>query len=207
MISILIIVIESYHERFISAFIPILLSDSTTQGIPSNLRSIVENLNNNGGSDTNKFDLLVSALFVLMIETGFIPINNLDMFPFENIDFHIDRVLELNNLPDQWKNTSSNTYKINFVLQPFPAYICKMTCITMNTNLIVNLVVKNIGTYTCQFYINKYVPCDYCTKVVLKFRNLNELSIEFKDTISLPAKYAILREEEIPSASLQVILL
>lgn len=149
----------------------------------------------------NKTDLIVSVFYVLMLETGFVPKDiKCDIIC---IDFHQQRLQLLTRLPNNWKNSDTQTYSIDFILQPFPNRVCKMFCVCVNRNINVNIIIDSKCICIYEVKVLRYVVSEEAELIPLKFRNLKELSIDFKNNISNKAKSDILGDEDITDAIFQ----
>lgn len=136
-----------------------------------------------------------------MLETGFVP-KNIDS-NIVCIDFHKQRLLSFNKLPTGWKMADTQSYGIDFVLQPFPEKVCKMLCVCLHRNINVNIIIDSGLCCVFEVRVPRYVVSEEAEYIPLKFRNLRELSMDFKNNISNIAKSAILRSEEITDAIFQ----
>lgn len=177
------------------------MAESTLRELPPNLHAIIEKLSHFGGSNQSKFDLIVPIFYVLMLETGFVPKDI--QSDIVSIDFHNQRVRSLTRLPPNWKNSETQSYSIEFILQPFPKRICKMFAMCVNKNINVNIIIDSKCICIYEFKVLRYVVSEEAEIIPLKFRHLKELSTDFKNRISNRAKSTILRDEEITDAILQ----
>lgn len=182
-----------------------LIEDSTSHEVPQNLEvllsSLVESL---PSADRN--EIMCVLLYVLMIETGFIP-QNVMICDFSNADhnFNIQTLNKLCCMPNNWKNYNLNIYELLFHLGKFTSYPCKLVIIPVDDMLIVNLLISNFienkDKYSITIQPSKYVK-NLSDAVANSFKNLKELSLEFKNKMTQPARAAILTQEGILNSSL-----
>ncbi|KAJ9588492.1 hypothetical protein L9F63_018148, partial [Diploptera punctata] len=182
---------------------PVLLEESSSQELPKNVEILLSSLGNDSKIDKN--DVIAVFFYVLMIETGFIP-QNLDDCDLSNCDynFNVKTLKSIYSLPKNWK-IAVNHYEELFLLGNVTQYPCKLVILSMDDLIIVNLFLPNLkeqrNAYAITFQPSMYIEnvSDYIPN---SFKNLKELSIKFKDSLSHPAKSAILTEEKITNPSL-----
>lgn len=184
---------------------PVLIEESTLQGIPQHLETLLFSL---GGSfqSADKNDVICVLLYVLMIETGFVPQNvmNSDLSKCGH-DFSIQTLNSIRNMPTNWKNTAKNFYEIIFNLGKFTEHPCKLVILPTDDILIVDLVISNVNkqrkTYSITIEPTKYIqnPSHFNAP---SFKNLKDLSLRFKNNVSHPAKCAVLTHEGFLNPSL-----
>lgn len=146
----------------------------------------------------NTSDTFIVFLYILMLETGFVPKEFAGDAATDCGEFCYPRILKLTErLPTKWKLDRS--YYINFVLPCLPNDICKFFCIVAGEDILATCTIQDskIG-YSFLFDPSVYIV-DNNTRL---FQNLRGLSIKFKDSISYPLKSFVLSMYNIPHNSL-----
>ncbi|GFG35956.1 hypothetical protein Cfor_10200 [Coptotermes formosanus] len=188
---------------------PTVIEESSEKRIPNNLETLVKSLEGSqeSSSSTNKSDLVAVLLYVLMIETGYSPVNA-DRTSSCSYDhgFSIHKLNHFCSMPANWKNIHKNSYEMCFVLGKFTQYPCRLLLIPLDDVLIINLIVSNLAQernrYTLGIQPSKYVVNPTSSFIPAKFSNLKDLSVKFKNNLSHPARSVILTKEGILNASL-----
>lgn len=173
------------------------MEDYELNNPPQTLQNVFEYFENNGVS-LNAHDTFIVFLYVLMLETGFIPKDFADDSANDSAEFFYPRMLQMSKkFPGNWKLDRS--YYINFVLPCLPADICKFFCLVSGEDILATCTIPNskIG------YSFLFDPTVYIVKNNSKvFQNLKGLSITFKNAISFPLKVFVLSMYNIPHNSL-----
>jgi hypothetical protein len=188
---------------------PTLIEESSEKTIPHNLETLVKSLEGSeeSSSPTDKNDLVAVLLYVLMMETGYSPVNvkGTSVCSYDH-GFSIKKLNHFHSMPANWKNIRNNNYEMSFVLGRFTHYPCKLLLIPTEDVLIINLIVSNLvqgrNRYTLGIQPSKYVVNPKSSCIPAKFRNLKDLSLKFKNNLSHPARSVILTKEGILNASL-----
>lgn len=188
---------------------PTAVEESSEKRIPHNLETVVKSLEGSeeSSSSTNENDLVAVLLYVLMIETGYSPVNveGTSLCSYDH-GFSIHKLNLFSSMPANWKNIHKNSYEISFVLGRFTQYPCRMLLIPLDDVLIINLIVSNLAQernrYTLGIQPSKYVVNPTSSCIPAKFSNLKDLSLKFKNNVSHPARSVILTKEGILNASL-----
>jgi len=188
---------------------PTVIEESSEKRIPHNLETLVKSLEGSeeSSSSTRKNDLLAVLLYVLMMETGYSPVNieGTSVCRYDH-GFSVHKLNHFRSMPANWKNIHKNIYEMSFVLGRFIQYPCKLLLIPLDDFLIINLIVSNLvpetNGYTLGIQPSKYVVNSTTSCIPAKFSNLKDLSLKFKNSLSHPARSVILTKEGILNASL-----
>lgn len=187
---------------------PTLIEESSSKRVPHNLEALVKSLEGSQDvSPTNRNDLIAVLLYVLMMETGYSPINVGDTsICSSDHGFSIHKLNHFCNMPAIWKNIQRNSYEMTFILGRFTQHPCRLLIIPIGDEIIVNLLISNLtqerNGYSCRIQPSKYVVNPTSSCIPMKFRNLKDLSLKFKNSLSHPARSVILTKEGILNASL-----
>lgn len=187
---------------------PTLIEESSSKRIPHNLEALVKSLEGSPDvSPTNKNDLIAVLLFVLMMETGYSPINvGGTSVGSSDHGFSIHKLNRFCNMPAVWKNIRQNNYEMTFILGRFTQHPCRLLIIPIDDEIIVNLLISNLNQerngYSFGIQPSKYVVNPTSNCIPAKFTNLKDLSLRFKNSLSHPARSVILTKEGILNASL-----
>lgn len=169
---------------------PILLEDYRYGDRPKSLLNLLEFFKNERIS-ADKNNILAGFVYILMIESGFVPLEYTE--PVEDCDFNYQRLLKLSqSLPEGWKR--HRNYCFNFILKSGPEYVCTLSCLTACDDFIINCVIKDLGSFSLlldpfNYFVSSLIDLDR-----IQFQNLNHLSRLFKNEISFPAKCMIIRK-------------
>lgn len=187
---------------------PTLIEESSSKRIPHNLEALVKSLEGSPDvSPTNKNDLIAVLLYVLMMESGYSPINvGGTSICSSDHGFSIHKLNRFCNMPAIWKNIQQNNYEMTFILGKFIQHSCKLLIIPIDDEVIVNLLISNLkeerNRYSFMIQPSKYVLNPTSSSIPTKFRNLKDLSLKFKNSLSHPARSVILTKEGVLNASL-----
>lgn len=167
-----------------------LLEDFKNKEEPRSLLNLFEYFERNKVTP-NKNDILAGLVYILMLESGFVPLEHKDRC--EDYNFDYQRVLRFSNqLPNDWKK--GNVYSYSLVLPPFAIYECKVACVTVAEDILVNCMVNNIevGHFNTILDPLTYFLSSNTDVRSDKLQNLRCLSRLVKDEVCYPAKQAIL---------------
>jgi hypothetical protein len=187
---------------------PTLIEESSPKRIPHHLEALVKSLEGSQDvSPSDKNDLLAVLLYVLMMETGYLPISaGGTSVCISDHGFSIRKLNHFCNMPAIWKNIQQNNYEMTFILGRFTQYPCRLLILPTDDDIVVNLLISNLtqerNGYSFGIQPSKYVINPTSSCIPRKFRNLKELSLKFKNTLSQPARSVILTKEGIVNASL-----
>ena len=188
---------------------PTVIEESSEKRIPHNLETLVKSVEGSeeSSSSTRKNDLVAVLLYVLMMETGYSPVNTEGTLVCTyDHGFSVHKLNHFCSMPANWKNFQNNSYEMSFVLGRFTQYPCKLLLIPLDDVLIINLIVSNLvqerNSYTLGIQPSKYVVNPTSSCIPAKFSNLKDLSLKFKNSLSHPARSVILTKEGILNASL-----
>jgi hypothetical protein len=187
---------------------PTLIEESSSKRIPHNLEALVKSLQGSQDvSPANKKDLLAVLLYVLMLETGYSPINAGETSVCSSDHgFSIQKLNHFHSMPTMWKNIQQNNYEMTFILGRFTQYPCRLLIIPTDDDMIVNLLISNLtherNGYSFGIQPSKYVIDPTSSCIPRKFSNLKNLSLKFKNNLSHPARSVILTKEGVLNASL-----
>ncbi|XP_044272135.1 uncharacterized protein LOC123016026 [Tribolium madens] len=167
---------------------PMLLEEYKYGQTPRSIVNILEFFDRNKLAP-DKNDIIVGFLYILMLECGFVEMNCTEII--EDYNFNYKRLLQHSKtLPEAWKKDSS--YQLNFILKSNPYLVCRLTCMSVSDDLLINCTIKDVGNFS--FLVD---PLMYfiTSKVQFKdflFQNLDHLSRSFKDSVAFPAKVAVI---------------
>ncbi|XP_044753332.1 F-box only protein 7-like [Coccinella septempunctata] len=171
---------------------PLLLEDFHRSNIPTNLIKLMKVFEEQG-IKPSKSDFLVGCIYVLMLEYGFIPQEKENAY--NESEFCYKRIEEL--IPVHgWKKCDEINYNLSFILVPYQLYVCKISCIKMGDDLVINAFVRNIEDAHCTVMLDiltYYTDGVNMEADVKRMQNLRAMSALFKDQIAYPIKHAILR--------------
>jgi hypothetical protein len=142
-----------------------------------------------------------------MMETGYSPINvGGTSICSSDHGFSIHKQNHFCNMPAIWKNIRQNNYEMAFILGRFTQHTCRLLIIPIDDEIIVNLLISDLNQerngYSFGIQPSKYVVSPTSSCIPTKFRNLKDLSLRFKNSLSHPARNVILTKEGIMNASL-----
>jgi len=194
---------------YFSVMNPTLIEESSSKRIPHNLEILVKSLEGlqESNSSTNRNDLIAVLLYVLMMETGYSPLQAGDASVCgTDHGFSIHKLNCFCTMPANWKNIQQNHYEMSFILGRFTQYPCRLLIIPIDDALIINLLITNMiqgrNNYTLGIQPSEYIVNPTSSCIPTKFRNLKDLSLKFKNSLSHPARSVILTKEGILNASL-----
>lgn len=177
--------------HFISVMEPLLLEEFQRSKIPTHINNLM-NVFEVQGLKPSKSDFLVGCIYICMLEYGFIPQEKENTY--SDSDFSYKRIKELVS-EQYWKKTDENTYNLSFILAPHHLYVCKVFCIKMGDDLVVNVFVRNIedANYTVMLdVLSYYIDGMNQNFDIKKVQNLKGMSRLIKNQIAFPVKNAIL---------------
>ncbi|PSN48519.1 hypothetical protein C0J52_05932 [Blattella germanica] len=171
---------------------PVLVEETTLPDIPRHLQVLLSSLE-------SKNDAIVALLYVLMLETGFLPQHEMNCTLYKGgHGFNVQILNRITDMPLNWRNAELNIYDLTFGLGAFPKYTCKLLVVPSGEILLVNLVITNLDkerkAYSMTIQPSKYIT-NLSGHIAYSLNNMKDLSVKFKDTISNPAKCAILNRE------------
>lgn len=183
---------SNYHK----VMDPILLEDYNGGEIPEALLNIFTFFKTEDIKAT-KVDVIVSCIYILMLEYGFVP--EQQKCDFMDLNFNYKRIQKLSKrLPYGWK-TSDHNYSMNFILASNHLYVTKISCIALGDDLIVNGTVSNIedARYSIIIDVLSYFTFNVLSRIKIKhLQNLKRLSFAVKESIIFPLRNEILRNSK-----------
>lgn len=191
-------------SNFISVLEPVLVEDLQDDHMPKTLVN-VQTFFESKGIDLDKNDTLIILLYICMLEMGFVT-KDFEHFCDEDeqgVDFNYGRILKLTeSFPENWKN--NDVYEFEFVLLPFPLYICSLAIIKLSDDMVINCSVKNIEDCSVCIVIDPslYVLASNIDLIKFRFQNVRNMAILFKGTVSYKMKLSILEENNMRVACL-----
>ncbi|EFA09391.2 F-box only protein 7-like Protein [Tribolium castaneum] len=168
---------------------PMLLEEYKYGHAPRSIVNILEFFNRNK-LPSDKNDIIVGFLYVLMLECGFVEMNCTDILQ-DDCNFNYKRLLQHSKtLPEAWKRDSR--YQLNFILKSSPQLVCRLTCMSVSDDLLVNCTIKDVDNFSfladpLMYFITSKVQFNE-----FHFQNLDHLSRSFKDSVAFPAKVAVI---------------
>lgn len=169
---------------------PMLLEDFKYKEEPRSLLNLLQFFERNKVTP-NKNDILAGLVYILMLECGFVPVEHKDSC--EDYNFNYQRVLRFSKqLPNNWKK--GNVYSYSFILPPFAIYECKVACVMMADDILVNCIVKGVedGHFNTILDPLTYFISSNINVKSAKLQNLRYLSKLVKNEVCYSAKQAIL---------------
>ncbi|XP_029167679.1 uncharacterized protein LOC114938092 [Nylanderia fulva] len=180
-------------KRMVDISEPILAEDSTFSTLALSLSAVLEQLDENA----IHHDYLVTLLFVLLAESG---------FSISSISNTLKREqnTRLVRIPTDWKLPETDTYEAHFILYNIENIKSKFIAIPYGDKLILNIFpcIKEKKTYSMTVQTLKYVN-PYSNNLLLRYRNLKEISHRFKNKLTIPLRTDILSASGLTSPSFQ----
>lgn len=155
------------------------------------------------GVDLSTHDTFIVFLYVLMLETGFVP----KEYYFEDVagnecnDYCYRRIDALTKkFPSNWKGDRS--YYISFVLPCLPEDICKFFCLVAGEDILATCTLQDIKIGFSYLFDPAIYIVD--TKIGTRklYQNLRGLSVKFKSEISYRLKTFMLTTNNVPHNNL-----
>lgn len=192
-------------SNFISVLEPMLVEDLEDDRMPKTLIN-VQTFFESQGIVLDRNDTLVILLYICMLEMGFV-MKGFEHFCDEDeqgVDFHYGRILKLTeSFPLNWRN--NDIYEFEFVLLPFPSYVCSLTIIKVSDDMVINCSVREVEDSATCLVIDPslYVLTSSQVNVnKFRFQNVRNLSIFFKNTVCYKMKLSIVEENDMRVACL-----
>lgn len=178
---------------FLSAMGRYLLEDYELDNPPQSLANLLDYFS---ATELDINDIFILLLYILTLETGFVPKELLDSSTDKSIDFTHNRVLRMTErFPEKWKG--DRTYFIDFVLPKCPSHVCQLFCLVSDDDVLATFRLKEdlIG------YSHLFDPKAFIVGP-RHFQNLRGLSVQFKDKVCFPVKTTILSMHDVQHSSL-----
>lgn len=136
-------------------------------------------------------EIVVLVLYILVVETGFIPFPSEPVQGDESCRYNARRLRCLSASPSRWKN-KDGVYTIYFILSPFPEVMCKLVCIPVGTCFVANMY----SSCTDKSFAKTINPAEYVAlyPTQVTFKRLKSLSRDFKDQVVIPIRTVILNQ-------------
>lgn len=180
-------------KRVVDVSEPILAEDSTFSMLALSLSAVLEQLDKNA----IHHDYLVALLFVLLAESG---------FSVSSISNTLKREqnTRLVRIPTDWKLPETGIYEVHFILRNVENVKSKFIAIPYGDKLILNIFpcIKEKKTYSMTVQTLKYVN-PYSNNLLMRYRNLKEISHRFKNKLTTPLRTDILSVSGLTSPSFQ----
>lgn len=161
---------------------------------PATLANLFEHFKRIGVTPTH-FDVIGGLVYILMLETGFVPADY-SLHENETYSFNYSRLVALSRSFPYGKNRS--TFTFHFYTPPFTNCDTKVVCLQTGDDIIVNGFV-NEECFTVIIDPLLYFICkDITDLTVSKLQNLQHLSRNVKDGISFKARCVILSVNRVP---------
>lgn len=174
----------------------ILVEDYKNNEVPQTMRNILTYLKNVDPTSSRN-DILVCLIYVLFLESGFIP-KEYDQSNIISHSFSYKNVKKFSlQLPVGWKK--HNMYSFSFILPPFPQQEVILACIISAGDVLVNCIVTGIeeAQYTLCLDPLLYFSSSHCDVNSFNLQNMRHLSWNIKEYISYHAKQAILHQNSV----------
>lgn len=187
-------------ENFLSVMEPLLLEDYKYSEMPQTMKNILtylKNLNPN----SSKNDILICLIYILFLETGFVPNEDYVENSSNSTSFNYSTVKRLSlSLPRSWKS-HNKLYNFTFVLPLFPHEKVYLTFIVLADDILVNCVVKEIEgeQFTTCLDPLLYFSSSQCDINSFNLQNIKHLSHIIKDNVSYHAKQVVLQQNRVIS--------
>lgn len=187
------------NKHFLSVMEPILVEDYKNNEVPESMKNILQDLKNLDPS-SSKNDILICLIYLLFLETGFVPKEYYDEDSLLSYKFNYPNVKKLSQkLPVGWKH--HNMYSFSFILPPFPQQEVQVVCIFAAGDVLVNCIVNEIedAQFTLCLDPLLYFSSSRCDIKSFHLQNVQHLSRNIKDNIANQAKQGILLKNEVIS--------
>ncbi|KAG5900197.1 hypothetical protein JTB14_008080 [Gonioctena quinquepunctata] len=175
---------------------PIFLDDFQHGEQPKTLKNVLSYMEERT-PNASENDILVGLIYILMLETGFEPLNT-SRQSGGDFNFNISTALKHSTqLPRNWK--SEGFYKLFFTLPCFEIHECMIVCCCLEEDLLVNCVVKEVENghfFTCLDSLTYFSSSTNDLKN-LHLQNTRDFSTKVKQDICYPAKQCILRFHDV----------
>nr|XP_023020755.1 F-box only protein 7-like isoform X1 [Leptinotarsa decemlineata] len=171
---------------------PFCLDDYRGEEKPKSLENVLSFIQETE-PDATKTDVLVGLIYILMLETGFMPKNTEE--PSRNdYDFNLSVVIHLSKrLPRGWKQ--DKLYRMSFTLPTYERHICTVICFNSSDELLVNCIVDGVEERELCCYLDPLLYFSHSENNLrnLHLQNLHGFSMKVKNEICYPAQQFILR--------------
>lgn len=153
------------------------------------------------GVELSTHDTFIVFLYILMLETGFVPKeffadieNGCNDYCFHRIDAMTKQ------FPSNWKGDRS--YYISFVLPCLPDDICKFFCLVAGEDILATCTLQDIKIGFSYLFDPTIYVVDTNVGNKKFFQNLRGLSVKFKSEISYRLKTFMLTTNNVPHNNL-----
>lgn len=161
---------------------------------PTSLTNLFEYFNEIGIVPTH-FDIICGLVYILMLETGFVPADY-KLHENETYCFNYSRLVALSKQLSYTRD--KNVYTFNFYIPPFTDCNTKVVCIETNEDIIVNGFVNGKCFSIILDPLLYFISSNVTNLSVWKLQNLQHLSRNAKDGICFKAKCVILTVKHVP---------
>lgn len=136
-------------------------------------------------------EIAVVLLYILTVETGFVPFPSESVPGDEDCGYNIQRIRSLTASPRSWRNRDG-VYHLHFVLSPFPEEKCHLVCVPVGVSLLANMYCS-CSRESFIMYVN---PADYVALYPnqMIFKRLKSLSFNFKKDVVIPIRTVMFNE-------------
>ncbi|XP_053625328.1 uncharacterized protein LOC128683581 [Plodia interpunctella] len=172
------------------------IEESTTEKLPYLLEEILKRiLCHTQSAEPRQKDILFILILVLMIENGFLPINEESQL-IEPLSIDLEHL-------SKWKDPSG-IVQVKFVMFGFQTGQIKLIMSPLGSTVLINVVINamNSETYSVCLPVSRYVVSPQASTIPMIFRDLRHLANTFKNKITTPVKSCILTYHGYLSASL-----
>lgn len=155
------------------------------------------------GVELSTHDSFIVFLYILMLETGFVPREFFDDIDDGNgcNDFCYRRIIAMTTkFPSSWKGDRS--YYISFVLPCLPDDICKFFCLVAGEDILATCTLQDIKIGFSYLFDPAIYIVDTKAESKKLFQNLRGLSVKFKSEISYRLKTFMLTTNSVPHNNL-----
>ncbi|KAG5900196.1 hypothetical protein JTB14_008079 [Gonioctena quinquepunctata] len=183
---------------------PIFLDDFRHGEKPRTLKNVLSYLEETT-PNASEIEILVGLIYILMLETGFEPLDT-SRQSGGDFNFNISTALKHSTqLPSNWK--SEGFYKLSFTLPCFEIHECIIACSSLEEDLLVNCVVKEVENAHFTTLLDSLTYFSSSTNDLrnLHFQNIHDFSTKVKQDICYPAKQCILRFYDVKVGCLEVL--
>lgn len=178
---------------------PILIEDFKYNEVPETMKNVLSYLKNLDPSSSRN-DILICLVYILFLETGFVPKEDYDESNVLLHSFNYQNVKKFSmKLPIGWKH--HNMYSFSFVLPPFPQHELQVVCVVAAGDVLVNCIVNEIDNAQFTICLDPllYFSSSRCDINSYNLQNVRHLSKNVKDILSYQAKQVILHQNGVVS--------
>lgn len=178
-----------------------LLEEYEPNELPQSLKNLLEYFGTTG-VELSTHDTFIVFLYILMLETGFVPRDYFDDVEGNGSnDYCYHRInVMTKKFPLNWKGDRS--YYISFILPCLPNAICKFFCLVAGEDILATCTLQDIKIGFSYLFDPAIYIVDTNIGTKKLFQNLRGLSVKFKSEISYRLKTFMLTTNKVPHNNL-----